>query len=199
VIFSRTGSPSSSSSSEITTDPIIFYVFLIALVGYTGTGTGSLMILPSSSFFGSSTFGFGAGIPGAFGFPVDVFDDVFEAVTVILALVIEDPVMSLSDALDSSLAMSFSPPGRLTMVTLASFSAFSLVALATSIVFVRVSILVLDSVTTLARDASMVPHAAVYLSKAFVASANSFWETSILASSLAIKALLSLVPEIVFY
>jgi len=121
------------------------------------------MILPSSSFLGSSTFGFGAGIPGAFGFPVDVFPAPLEAVMVILALVIDAPVVSVS--LASSLAISLSPPGRVTIVALASFSAASLVLVAASIVFVSFSILDFDSVTTLARDASTVPHAAVYLSR----------------------------------
>jgi hypothetical protein len=76
------------------------------------------------SFFFSSSFGFGAGTPGGFGFPVDVF--VLTDVTVIEVVVIDGPSSFFSFfSFSSASSVSFSPPGRVTIVALASFSAVS--------------------------------------------------------------------------
>jgi len=99
------------------------------MVGATGTGT----VFFSSSFFSSSfvlDFGFGAGTGGAIGFPVDVFP-AFPAETVTELVEIEVFFSSSfsflvsSSCFFSTFSTSSLPPGRVTTVALASFSAVS--------------------------------------------------------------------------
>jgi hypothetical protein len=100
-------------------------LIIVASTG-TGTGFGFSPSLPSSFF---SSFGFGAGTGGAIGFPVEVFP--FLPTETVIA-VVEVETLSLASLASSSYFFStFStsslPPGRVTMVALASFSAVSTV------------------------------------------------------------------------
>lgn len=133
-------------------------VVLVVFGGDTGTGTGFFFGFPSSSFSGSSSFGFGAGIGGGFGFPVVVFPLVAD-VDEIVMLVDVIAGASVDFSLASSLAMSLSPPGRVTMVALASFSACSLVILAYSIALDSFAIFSLVWVTTIVSAPSISAHA----------------------------------------
>jgi hypothetical protein len=111
---------------------------------------------------------FESGIGGGFGFPVVVFPLVAD-VDEIVMLVDVIAGASVDFSLASSLAISLSPPGRVTMVALASFSACSLVIFAYSIALDSFAIFSLVSVTTIVSAPSISAHAWVCLSNYFIA------------------------------
>lgn len=137
VTETSAGSPSSSSSSSGSPGK----TFFLTIVGCTGTGLG-FGLAPSlvSSF--ASSFGFGAGTGGAIGFPVDVFP----FLPVVTVIELGEMAVSLDSLASSSYFFStFStsslPPGSVTIVALASFSAVSTAFLFSSTLAVNFLIL----------------------------------------------------------
>jgi len=68
----------------------------------------------------SVTFGFGAGTVGAFGFPVELLDLVPLAEVIVEDVTVTDS--SIFSFSSSTFFLSSSPPGRVRIVSLASFS-----------------------------------------------------------------------------
>jgi len=100
-------------------------------------------------------------------YPVALGDDVEVVVTPTVAVAL---VLMLVSFKTSSLASISSPPGRVTIEVLASFSASSAAALAVVINSVIFSILPVASLTAFRRSSSISEHSLVYSSRSLVAS-----------------------------
>jgi hypothetical protein len=163
VTDTSAGSPSSSSSSSASPSKTFFLI----IVCWTGTGIGFGF---SPAFGFSSSFGFGAGTAGAIGFPVDVlpfFPEVTVTELVEISVLAGFSAFFSSSSFFSYFSTSSLPPGRVTIVALASFSDDSTVFLTSSILLVSFLIFSADSSTTLASLLSVSPHVLVESSRSF--------------------------------
>jgi len=134
-------------------------------------GAGGLAAFGFSSGFGSSASFFGAGTAGSLSFPVAVVvvavvDAVVEAIGSLVTVV----VLMLVSLSSSSFSSFSSPPGRVTIEVLASFSASSAAALAVAMSAVIFSILSVASLTLFRSSSSISEHSLVYSSSSLVAS-----------------------------
>jgi hypothetical protein len=131
-------------------------------------GTGILIGFGLSASFASSFFG--GGTAGSLIFPVVVVVVVEELVVVLVVVVVVVVVLMLVSFNSSSFSSFSSPPGRVTIEVLASFSASSAVVLAVVMVSVIFSILSVASLTAFRRSSSISAHSLVYSSSSLVAS-----------------------------